>query len=50
MSGRINIGWAKIAWTYGLNLLHRLSKPTSESKIWVLDEAFYTARVREVIL
>ena len=46
MIGTVNIGWAKIAWTYGVKELLKLARGTSEP----LDHTFYLDKTRQVIL
>jgi len=50
MNGKLNIGWAKIAWTYGMKILYRLGHPKNSNLEDIqLDDVYYTKVIREVI-
>lgn len=46
MNGTINIGWAKIAFSYGMQELFKLTK----TKQPPLDQRYYKSVIREIIL
>lgn len=47
MPGNINIGWAKIAWTYGIRELHQLASSKEKAQ---LDHNYFKNTMREIIL
>ena len=47
MNGKLNIGWAKIAWTYGMKLLYSLGNRGNENL--QLNSSYYRKIIKEVI-
>ena len=46
MSGKTNIGWAKIAWSYGMNCLYKLGKTNQQT---TFNDHYYKCVIQEVI-